>query len=140
MRIRFLIVAFLVVHPIQIILNKPAPQPVQAQQQTKPPQSAPKASKEKVVKDASTKKKAKPVAPKAVTAPTPVVVTPPANDGSARGFIFSVESGNRLDATNPGGCYGLGQDCNDVLRFACPNWRTDRPCQERFWEASKTQR
>lgn len=54
---------------------------------------------------------------------------------SARAFIFQKESGNRLNAVNSGGCYGLGQDCNGTLASACPNWRTDRPCQEAFWES-----
>lgn len=48
--------------------------------------------------------------------------------------MYLKESGCRLDATNPGGCYGLGQDCNNVLASACPNWRTDFACQDTFWE------
>lgn len=66
--------------------------------------------------------------------PKPVSV-PSVGGESARDFIFRVESGNTLYATNGIGCYGLGQDCNDVLAGECPNWQTDRPCQERFWES-----
>lgn len=66
--------------------------------------------------------------------PEPVSV-PSVGGESARDFIFRVESGNTLHSVNGIGCYGLGQDCNDVLAGECPNWQTDRPCQERFWEA-----
>jgi len=44
------------------------------------------------------------------------------------------ESSNRLEAINEIGCKGLGQDCNGQLVIDCPNWQTDRPCQEAFWE------
>lgn len=43
------------------------------------------------------------------------------------------ESSNRLDAVNHIGCKGLGQDCNGALEPACPDWRTNRACQEEFW-------
>lgn len=33
------------------------------------------------------------------------------------------------------GCIGLGQDCNGQLALQCPDWRTNRDCQETFWEA-----
>jgi vacuolar-type H+-ATPase subunit I/STV1 len=59
----------------------------------------------------------------------------PSSGSAARAFIFQKESGNRLDAVNSIGCYGLGQDCNGSLASVCPNWRTDRPCQESFWES-----
>ena len=51
-----------------------------------------------------------------------------------RDFIFQHESGWRLDAVNWIGCYGLGQDCNNVLETQCPNWRVDLDCQLKFWE------
>ncbi len=52
----------------------------------------------------------------------------------AKEFIFFKESSNQLDAVNPHGCKGLGQDCNNVLHEACPNWQEDRNCQESFWQ------
>jgi len=85
---------------------------------------------EKAVKKVNVKKA--PVVAKSVPKPAPV---PSIGGESARDFIFRVESGNTLHAKNGIGCYGLGQDCNDVLAGECPNWRTDRPCQERFWES-----
>jgi hypothetical protein len=54
-------------------------------------------------------------------------------DNSAMDYIFSVESGGRLDAVNGIGCVGLGQDCNNALPTACLNWRIDKECQLRFW-------
>ena len=44
------------------------------------------------------------------------------------------ESSNRLEAINSIGCIGLGQDCNGQLAIDCPDWQTDRPCQEVFWQ------
>lgn len=52
----------------------------------------------------------------------------------AKEFIFFKESSNKLDAINSIGCKGLGQDCNGQLHLQCPNWKTDRSCQEVFWE------
>lgn len=49
--------------------------------------------------------------------------------------IFSQESGCALNRVNSQGCYGLGQDCNNVLAQACPAWRTDYACQWSFWNA-----
>lgn len=45
------------------------------------------------------------------------------------------ESSNRLDAVNSIGCYGLGQDCNNVLATECPDWRTNYECQDKFWDS-----
>jgi hypothetical protein len=69
-------------------------------------------------------------------APTPVPKPQSTNtsESEAKMFIYMKESGNRLDAVNSIGCIGLGQDCNGVLAKECPNWRTDRVCQDTFWE------
>lgn len=52
----------------------------------------------------------------------------------AKAYIFRRESSNRLDAENKYGCKGLGQDCNGRLVVECPNWKTDRKCQEAFFD------
>lgn len=70
-------------------------------------------------------------------APTPVPkpqLSTPSSELDAKTFIYMKESGNRLDAVNSIGCIGLGQDCNGVLKNECPNWKTDRTCQDLFWE------
>ena len=54
-------------------------------------------------------------------------------EAEARAYIFRRESSNRLDAENQYGCKGLGQDCNGHLVVECPNWKTDRACQEAFF-------
>ena len=51
----------------------------------------------------------------------------------AKAYIFRRESSNRLEAENQYGCKGLGQDCNGRLVVECPNWKTDRKCQEAFF-------
>jgi hypothetical protein len=86
----------------------------------------------------STERVAEPVTP----TKTPEVSTPqpqpPAtyhSDDFYKEFIFSHESSNRLDAVNPGGCYGLGQSCSNALRNACPNWSSDLNCQLAFWDS-----
>lgn len=58
--------------------------------------------------------------------------TPPKNGYKA--FIYQHESGNRLGAVNSRGCIGLGQSCGGSLAVACPNWRTNRICQDKFWD------
>src|SRR5699024_5340876 len=58
---------------------------------------------------------------------------PAESEAEAKAFIFFKESSNRLDAENPYGCKGLGQDCNGQLHIECPNWRTDYACQDRFF-------
>ncbi|MDR6794716.1 hypothetical protein J2X12_004136 [Pseudarthrobacter oxydans] len=55
-------------------------------------------------------------------------------EAEAKAFIYFKESTNRLDAVNSIGCIGLGQDCNGQLVKDCPEWRTDRACQEAYWE------
>jgi len=71
------------------------------------------------------------------------------SEAEAKAYIFRRESSNRLEAENKYGCKGLGQDCNGRLVVECPNWKTDRKCQEVFfgkyvvrrygtWEAAKT--
>jgi hypothetical protein len=64
----------------------------------------------------------------------PETVTAPISDNWYRDFIFQHESGGRLDAVNSIGCYGLGQDCNNVLESQCPDWRTNLTCQVDFWD------
>jgi hypothetical protein len=69
------------------------------------------------------------------TQPTqPVTSTAPISDNWYRDFIFQKESSGRLDAVNSIGCYGLGQDCNNVLESQCPDWRTNLTCQVDFWD------
>lgn len=71
------------------------------------------------------------------------------SETEAKAYIFRRESSNRLEAENAYGCKGLGQDCNGGLVVECPNWKTDRKCQEAFfgkyvvrrygtWETAKT--
>jgi hypothetical protein len=75
--------------------------------------------------------------PKQVEAPKPKPVVQGVTncgDNVYKQYIYQKESSCRLDNVNSGGCYGLGQDCNNVLANACPNWRTDFACQDAFWE------
>lgn len=55
------------------------------------------------------------------------------SEAGAKAFIYFKESSNRLDNVNSIGCYGLGQDCNNVLASECPDWRTNYACQDNFW-------
>lgn len=88
----------------------------------------------------------------AVTAPAPVPVAAPAqpaaasatpthtvrsaasypavSGNSAKAFIYSHESGNNPNATNPHGCYGLGQDCNGRVHAQCG---ADYACQDAYF-------
>lgn len=61
-------------------------------------------------------------------------------DNFYKQFIYKHESSCRLDAVNSIGCYGLGQDCNNVLTNHCPNWKNDFPCQDKFWEGYMSRR
>ena len=61
-------------------------------------------------------------------------IAPIMSEQEAKIFIYFKESSNNLAAENSGGCKGLGQDCNGVLEIECPNWRTDRDCQDVFWD------
>lgn len=54
----------------------------------------------------------------------------PVDSNSAKAFIYARESGNNPNATNPNGCYGLGQDCNGVVRIQCG---ADYACQDQFF-------
>lgn len=83
--------------------------------------------------------------PASVPEPEPVVtpVQAPVIDQSEdyyRDWVFQHESGDRLDAVNSIGCYGLGQDCNNALANACPDWRTNRDCQLSFWQGYMSRR
>lgn len=49
---------------------------------------------------------------------------------AAKDYIYSRESGNNPNATNPSGCYGIGQDCNGVLRAQCG---ADWACQDAYF-------
>ncbi len=55
---------------------------------------------------------------------------PAVSGNDAKAFIYSRESGNNPNATNPSGCYGLGQDCNGRLRAACG---ADYACQDAYF-------
>lgn len=54
----------------------------------------------------------------------------PVDANSAKAFIYSHESGNNPNATNAGGCYGIGQDCNGVVRSQCG---ADYACQDQYF-------
>jgi LysM repeat protein len=83
---------------------------------------------------------AAPVAtPKVVVASHPAVqrssvaakATYPAVAGNdAKAYIYAHESGNNPNATNSQGCYGLGQDCNGVVRARCG---ADYACQDAYF-------
>lgn len=61
----------------------------------------------------------------------------PTDPNAAKAFIYSRESGNNPNATNPGGCYGIGQDCNGVVRGQCG---ADYACQDAYFTAYATRR
>ncbi|MFZ1249137.1 MAG: LysM domain-containing protein [Candidatus Saccharimonadales bacterium] len=61
----------------------------------------------------------------------PAAASYPVDSNAAKAFIYSRESGNNPNATNPNGCYGLGQDCNGVLRAQCG---ADYACQDAYFE------
>lgn len=54
----------------------------------------------------------------------------PVSDDAAKAYIYARESGNNPNATNPNGCYGLGQDCNGRVRALCG---ADYACQDAFF-------
>ncbi|MGB4799909.1 MAG: LysM peptidoglycan-binding domain-containing protein [Candidatus Saccharimonadales bacterium] len=54
----------------------------------------------------------------------------PTDSNAAKAFIYSRESGNNPNATNPNGCYGIGQDCNGVVRGSCG---ADYACQDAYF-------
>ncbi|MBP9852707.1 MAG: resuscitation-promoting factor RpfB [Patescibacteria group bacterium] len=61
---------------------------------------------------------------------TYAAATGPVSGNAAKDFIYSRESGNNPNATNPGGCYGIGQDCNGVVRSQCG---ADYACQDAYF-------
>lgn len=54
----------------------------------------------------------------------------PVDGNSAKAYIYSRESGNNPNATNPNGCYGIGQDCNGVVRNQCG---ANYTCQDQYF-------
>jgi len=62
---------------------------------------------------------------------TAAYVAAPVSDNAAKAFIYAHESGNNPDATNPNGCYGLGQDCNGRVRAQCG---ADYACQDAYFD------
>jgi LysM repeat protein len=63
-------------------------------------------------------------------APSYTAASYPVSGDSAKAFIYSHESGNNPNATNPTGCYGLGQDCNGRVRAMCG---ADYACQDAYF-------
>lgn len=61
----------------------------------------------------------------------------PVDSNAAKAYIYSRESGNNPNATNPNGCYGIGQDCNGVLRSTCG---ADYACQDQYFTGYATRR
>ena len=57
-------------------------------------------------------------------------VSYPVSSNAAKAFIYAKESGNNPNATNASGCYGIGQDCNGVLRSLCG---ANYDCQDEFF-------
>lgn len=54
----------------------------------------------------------------------------PVSANAAKAYIYSRESGNNPNAVSPNGCYGLGQDCNGVVRIQCG---ADYACQDAYF-------
>ena len=54
----------------------------------------------------------------------------PTDANSAKAYIYARESGNNPNAVSPNGCYGLGQDCNGVVRIQCG---ADYDCQDAYF-------
>lgn len=61
----------------------------------------------------------------------------PVSPDAAKAFIYSHESGNNPNATNPNGCYGIGQDCNGVVRGQCG---ADYACQDAYFTSYMARR
>lgn len=61
-----------------------------------------------------------------------VAATPPTTDAEAeaKAFIYHKESSNNPAAENYLGCYGLGQDCNGIVKKKCG---ADYTCQDAFF-------
>lgn len=67
----------------------------------------------------------------APAASQPAFSAPAVGGSDAKAFIYARESGNNPNATSPNGCYGLGQDCNGVLRSQCG---ADYACQDAYFD------
>lgn len=65
------------------------------------------------------------------------VAYPAVTGNDAKAFIYSHESGNNPNSTSPRGCYGLGQDCNGVVRAQCG---ADYACQDAYFTGYMTRR
>lgn len=61
----------------------------------------------------------------------------PTDGNTAKAYIYARESGNNPNATNAKGCYGIGQDCNGVVRSQCG---ADYTCQDEYFTAYATRR
>jgi len=75
--------------------------------------------------------------PAPAAAVTTAAVTTGTPNNSAKAYIYMHESSNNPDATNWLGCYGLGQDCNGLLKGQCGD---DYACQDRFFDNYAAQR
>lgn len=70
------------------------------------------------------------------TLSTPVAAAAPSTyvagcgDNSYANYIYTHESGCRTTAVNSGGCYGIGQDCNGIVRSQCG---ADYACQNSYF-------
>ncbi len=84
------------------------------------PQAAPAAAATTSISSTTTYRRAS-------TAPATSYPTDP---NAAKAYIYSRESGNNPNATNPSGCYGLGQDCNGRVRAACG---ANYACQDAYF-------
>ena len=73
----------------------------------------------------------------APAATTSAAVTTGTPNNEAKAYIYMHESSNNPDATNWLGCYGLGQDCNGLLKSQCG---ADYACQDRFFDNYAQQR
>ena len=59
-----------------------------------------------------------------------VQVATPEKVAEAKAFIYFKESSNNPTAQNAGGCYGLGQDCNGIVKDKCG---ASYECQDTFF-------
>jgi len=60
----------------------------------------------------------------------PVVNSETSPELEAKAFIYFKESSNNPTAQNAGGCYGLGQDCNGIVKDKCG---ASYECQNTFF-------
>ena len=70
--------------------------------------------------------------PKPAPQPKPVAVQGVTNcgDNVYKQYIYQKESGCRTGATNSIGCFGIGQDCNGIVRTRCG---TSFQCQDEYF-------